>query len=222
LNRHAGPLRMTRLPLSLRSPALAILALALALACPSCAERSPSACTAVDEPLTVAAPAAGAWWNLPGLRIRILNPGAKHLDAIVTRDTFNRLFPPTVWFQEGDVVGMYSRETKMTFLVVSEHAFDSWSDELSTIAERLCHEKAHRADDLYAGDQWSELRDTSGPGLVLDTHHFGHATEDPTPRSGAFMMTQEPAPASNAGGSADTTTPAPASESAIEDDIQKM
>ena len=116
----------------------------------------------------------------PGMRIKILNPGAKHLDAIVTRDTFNHLFPHTVWYQEGDVVGMYNRETKMTYLVVSEHTFDSWNDEVSSLAERLCHEKAHRADDLYQGDSWSELRDTSAPGLALDTHHFGTEKEDTT------------------------------------------
>jgi len=199
---------MSPTPTAVLFPALVVLALAVQ----SCSERSSTACTELNAPIAIAAPADGAWWNLPGLRIRILNPGAKHLDAIVTRDTFNRLFPPTVWFQEGDVVGMYSRETKMTFLVVSEHAFDSWSDELSTISERLCHEKAHRADDLYAGDQWSELRDTSAPGLVLDTHHFGHTTEDPTPRSGAFMMTQGPA------GAADTTKTAPPVETAVDDD----
>jgi len=131
-------------------------------------------------------------WNLPGMRLRILNPGAKHLDAIVTRSTFNRLFPPTVWFQEGDVVGMYNRETKMTFLVVSEHTYDTWSDELSSLAERLCHEKAHRADDLYDGDQWSELRDTSGPGLELDTHHFGHEIEAQASHQGAFLSSIPP------------------------------
>ena len=119
-------------------------------------------------------------WQDPGMHVKILNRGAKHLDAIVTRDTFNHLFPHTVWYAEGDVVGMYNRETKMTFLVVSEHTFATWNDEISNLAERLCHEKAHRADDLYQGDQWSELRDTSAPGLELDTHHFGTEHEDET------------------------------------------
>jgi hypothetical protein len=53
-------------------------------------------------------------------------------------------------------------------------------DQLSTLAERLCHEQAHRAEDLYQGDSWSELRDTSAPGLALDTHHFGTEKEDTT------------------------------------------
>jgi hypothetical protein len=144
------------------------------------------------KPDVVPSGSAALNWNLPGMRLRILNPGAKHLDAIVTRSTFNRLFPPTVWFQEGSVVGMYNRETKMTFLVVSEHAFDTWSDELSSLAERLCHEKAHRADDLYDGDQWSELRDTSGSGLDLDTHHFGDEAEVMVSHQGAFLTSLLP------------------------------
>ena len=205
---------MTALPTRLLIPVL----LLLALAGQSCSQRSSTACADASAPVAIAAPADGIWWDQPGMRIRILNPGAKHLDAIVTRSTFNRLFPPTVWFQEGDVVGMYSRDTKMTFLVVSEHAFDTWNDELSSIAERLCHEKAHRADDLYAGDQWSELRDTSGPGLILDTHHFGHATEDPTAHQGAFMMTE------GAAATGDPPPTTPSVETAAPDDanLQKM
>jgi hypothetical protein len=141
-----------------------------------CGDRSVST-TSPDQAQAAGKPAATVAEHQ---RIKILNPGAKHLDAIVTRDTFNHLFPHTVWYQEGDVVGMYNRETKMTYLVVSEHTFDTWNDEVSSLAERLCHEKAHRADDLYQGDQWSELRDTSAPGLALDTHHFGTEKEDTT------------------------------------------
>ena len=134
-------------------------------------------------------------WQDPGMHVKILNRGAKHLDAIVTRDTFHHLFPHTVWYAEGDVVGMYNRETKMTFLVVSEHTFATWNDEISDLAERLCHEKAHRADDLYQGDQWSELRDTSAPGLELDTHHFGTEHEDESAHhSGVEVSTLAHAP----------------------------
>lgn len=131
-------------------------------------------------------------WQQPGMHVRVLNPGAKHLDAICTRDSFNRLFPSAVWFHEGDVVGMYNRETQMSFLVVSESTFAHWNEELSAIAERLCHEKAHRADDLYDGDAWSELRDTSAPGLALDTHHFGKEPEDPTPHTGMLATVVMP------------------------------
>ena len=159
---------------------LAILALATAALLSGCGDqRAASAASDSSESREAAASDALALhWQDPGMHVKILNRGAKHLDAIVTRDTFNRLFPPTVWFQEGDVVGMYSRDTKMTFLVVSEHTFAAWNDEISNLAERLCHEKAHRADDLYQGDSWSELRDTSAPGLELDTHHFGTEQED--------------------------------------------
>jgi len=129
-------------------------------------------------------------WQDPGMHVKILNRGARYLDAIVTRDTFNHLFPHTVWYAEGDVVGMYNRGTKMTFLVVSEHTFAAWNDEISILAERLCHEKAQRSDDLYQGDSWSELRDASAPGLELDTHHFGHEQEDAThPHTGVDVST---------------------------------
>ena len=137
-------------------------------------------------------------WQQPGMHVRILNPGAKHLDAICTRDTFNRLFPSAVWFHEGDVVGMYNRQTTMSFLVVSETTFAHWNDELSAIAERLCHEKAHRADDLYEGDTWSELRDSSAPGLALDTHHFGTQPQDPKPHLGVVMTVAMGEPSSRA------------------------
>jgi hypothetical protein len=130
---------------------------------------------------------AAADWHAPGMQVKVINPGAKHLDAIVTRDTFNKLFPQSVWFKQGDIVGMYNRESKMTFIVVSEHTFAAWNDELSAITERLCHEKAHRADDLYDGDPWSELRDTSSAGLQLDTHHFGHEQENQDAHNGVFV-----------------------------------
>ena len=132
-------------------------------------------------------------WEKPGMRLRVLNPGAKNLDTIVTHDCFNHLFPNTVWFRDGDVLGMYNRNTHMTFLVVSEHTFDAWTDELSAVVERLCHEKAHRADDLYDGDAWSELRDTSSPGLQLDTHHYGHVDQDTSPHTGAYITVDKPA-----------------------------
>ena len=135
-------------------------------------------------------PSSATRWSQPGMSVKVLNPGAKHLDAIVTRDTFNKLFPQQVWFEEGDVVGMYNRETRMTFLVVSQHTYDAWNDELSSLAERLCHEKAHRADDLYDGDLWSELRDTSAPGLALDTHHFGEEhIDESVQRTGMIVST---------------------------------
>ncbi len=94
-----------------------------------------------------------------------------------------------MWFNEGDVEGMYNRNTQMTFIVVSEHTFDSWNDEMSAVMERVCHEKAHRADDLYDGDMWSELRDSSSPGLELDTHHYGHVAQDTTPHTGFYITT---------------------------------
>ncbi len=187
--------RLPRARLLARLLPLAVGMLALALG--GCSgERSASGPTRDADGCCIAAkdghdnpenssPAAS--WKAPGMHVRLLNPGAKHLDAIVTRDTFNRLFPSSVWFQEGDIVGMYNRETKMTFMVVSEHTFAAWNDELSAIAERLCHEKAHRADDLYDGDPWSELRDTSAPGLSLDTHHFGHEKEDTTAHTGIYL-----------------------------------
>jgi len=131
-----------------------------------CGDRS-SACTA-NKAVSVAMAA-----QAPAIRIKILNPGAKLLDAIVTRDAFHQLFPKSGWCQDGDVVGMYDRGSKMTYLVVSEQTFDTWNNEISSVAERLCHEKAHRADDLYQGDQDSEVRDTTAPGLDLDTRHIG-------------------------------------------------
>ena len=157
--------RIATLAIRFAFPLLAMIAMA------GCGDRSTAAANPDRASVAMASQAST-------MRIKILNPGAKHLDAIVTRDTFNHLFPHTVWYQDGDVVGMYDRATKMSYMVVSEHTFDTWNDEISSIAERLCHEKAHRADDLYQGDQWSELRDTSAPGLELDTHRFGTEKDD--------------------------------------------
>lgn len=162
-----------------------------ALSTAHCGASQADCASSVAPAATAAQPA----WVRPGMQVRVLNPGARYCDTIVTRDTFNHLFPASVWFHEGAIVGMYNRDTKTTCIVVSTHTFAAWTPEMSALCERCCHLKAHRADELYDGDMWSELRDCSAPGLALDTHHFGKEQQNAkAAHTGMIVDALAPAP----------------------------